>query len=63
MAINKVLPLDDAEQAFLYRVCQEHSERAYFLVRRLAISGLLPDPPYMDQLDIPTSHNSTVKHE
>lgn len=38
------LALDDSEHAELYRMCQEHSSRAYELVRRLASYGLIPDP-------------------
>lgn len=38
------LALDDTEQAELYRMCQEHSPRAYNLVRRLVSHGMVPDP-------------------
>jgi hypothetical protein len=43
-------PLTDEEQAYLYEVCQKHSERAYNLVRRLARYGLSEDPSYPDEL-------------
>lgn len=38
------LALDDSEQGELYRICQEHSPRAYSLVRRLVSYGMVPDP-------------------
>jgi hypothetical protein len=41
-------PVDDYAQKILYEICRQHSQMAYDLVRRLAVHGLTPDPPYPD---------------
>lgn len=43
-------PLDDVEVAYLYAVCKADSETAYQYIRRLHRHGVIPDPPYVDEL-------------
>lgn len=45
-------PLTDDEHAELYRICEAHSPRAYSLVRRLAMYGLVPDPEEAPEFDV-----------
>lgn len=40
--------LTDEEQSMLYRFCSTEP-RMFALVRRLAVHGLQPDPPYVDE--------------